>query len=260
MSPESAPANQPGAGSATGCPQGRLRASTAAGLREDRITETLSGAGRHNALPGNTPVPGVTAGYLSGVIRLRGDDGVEVEGDLHVADEPWAGAVVCHPHPAYGGDRHNVVVDRIFRNLAEAGLTVLRFDFRDTGSDEQRDVLAAVDEVVRHLEQGQPLWLVGYSFGADIALSVGHERVAGWAAVAPPLRFGGPACPAGGDRRPVLILAARHDQFIPPDQLREVAASWPDATVTVVEGTDHFLAGAANRVAEAVLDWLRDRV
>lgn len=183
---------------------------------------------------------------------------MEVEGDLVVADEAWSGAVVCHPHPAYGGDRHNVVVDRIFRTLAEAGMTVLRFDFREGGGHE-RDVLAAVEEVARHLEKGRPLWLVGYSFGADIALSVGDERVAGWAAVAPPLRFGPPPCPADGDTRPALVLAAEHDQFAAPDHLRALTATWPDATVTVVEGADHFLAGAAGRVAEAILAWLRDR-
>ncbi|HEY4408629.1 MAG TPA: hypothetical protein VGO87_02015 [Acidimicrobiia bacterium] len=70
------------------------------------------------------------------------------------------------------------------------------------------------------MQTGLPLRLVGYSFGADIALSVGDERVTGWAAVAPPLRVGPPPCAA--------------------------------------EGVDHFLAGAAGRVAEAVLAWLRD--
>lgn len=177
-----------------------------------------------------------------------------------VADEAWAGAVVCHPHPAYGGDRHNAVVDRIFRTLAAAGVTVLRFDFRDNGADEHRDVLAAVDEIGRHLPPGVPLWLVGYSFGADIALSVGDDRIAGWVAVAPPLRFGPPACPAGGDPRPVLLLAPEHDQFTPPDRLRDATATWPAATITVVPTADHFLAGATTRIAEATLAWLRDPV
>ena len=218
---------------------------------------------------GDTPMTPVTwlrqtptrAGVtFSDVVRLRSDDEVEVEADLSVADHAWAGAVICHPHPAYGGDRHNIVVDRIFHTLAEAGVTVLRFDFRDSGTDEQRDVLAAIDEVARHLEPGRPLWLVGYSFGADIALSVGDERVAGWAAVAPPLQFGAPPCPAGGDSRPVLVLAAEYDQFSSPDRLREIAAGWPKVSLTVVPMADHFLAGAAGRVASEVVDWLRVQV
>lgn len=189
------------------------------------------------------------------VVRLRSDDGVELEADLLLANEAWAGAVVCHPHPAYGGDRHNVVVDRIFRTLAE--VTVLRFDFRNSGTDEQRDVIAALEEVARHLESGQSLWLVGYSFGADMALSVGDERVAGWVAVAPALQFGPPPLPADGDGRPVLVLAAEHDQFTAPDHLRDVAARWSNATVTVVTSADHSLAGASGQAAAAVLDWLR---
>jgi pimeloyl-ACP methyl ester carboxylesterase len=57
----------------------------------------------------------------------------------------------------------------------------------------------------------------------------------------------------------VLVVAAEHDQFTSPENLREDSADWPDATVTVVDGVDHFLAGATGRVAEAVLDWLRQR-
>jgi alpha/beta superfamily hydrolase len=192
------------------------------------------------------------------------DDGA-VEADLAPADRPWAGAVVCHPHPAYGGDRYNHVVDRIFHTLAAAGVTVARFDFRlgdgdgDSYESERLDVLAALDLVAGSAGVGPdvPLWLVGYSFGADIALSVGDERVAGWAAVAPPLRFGSRPRPAEGDDRPVLVVAAEHDQFNPPDRLRDATATWPNATVTVAPMADHFLAGAAGTVADEILAWLR---
>jgi hypothetical protein len=200
------------------------------------------------------------------LLRLATSDGGEVVADLVLATGAWAGAVVCHPHPAYGGDRHNAVVDRIFRTLAPAGVSVLRFDFRrdsdgdgDGGSGEQQDVLAGVEQLAEHLGPELPLWLVGYSFGADVALSVGDPRVAGWVAVAPPLRFGPPARAAAGDRRPVLVVAAEHDQFSPPDRLREVVATWPDAAVTVVPGADHFLAGAVGRVADTIAAWLRER-
>jgi alpha/beta superfamily hydrolase len=200
-------------------------------------------------------------------IRLRASDGVEVDADLAVAPDAWAGAVVCHPHPAYGGDRHNIVVDRIFRTLATAGVTVLRFDFRPASEGEgdgvgvgvERDVLAGIEQVADHLGPELPLWLVGYSFGADIALSVGDDRVAGWIAVAPPLRFGTPPRPAGGDRRPALVLAAEHDQFSSPDRVRAATSAWPAATVDVVPGADHFLLGAAANVADSVLAWLRLR-
>ncbi len=188
---------------------------------------------------------------------VRTEDGGQVEADLIAAAEPWAGVVVCHPHPAYGGDRHNVVVDRVFHALGAAGATALRFDFRPDG-DNAADVRAGLDAVEEHVGPGCPLWLVGYSFGADVALSVGDERVAGWAAVAPPLKFGPPARAATGDPRPVLAVVPEHDQFNPPARLRSAVATWPDATVVVVAGADHFLVGAAGRVADTVLAWLRD--
>jgi uncharacterized protein len=222
-------------------------------------------------------------------VRLRTADGGAVEADLAPADRPWAGAVVCHPHPAYGGDRHNHVVDRVFRTLAAAGVTAARFDFRqsragrparrdnawefaagtgqvarlpndtadETPGSEELDVLAALDLMAETVGSDVPLWLVGYSFGADIALSVGDERVAGWAAVAPPLRFGSPARPAEGDDRPVLVIAAEHDQFNPPERLRQAVAAWPTATVEVAPMADHFLAGRAATVADTVLAWMR---
>jgi alpha/beta superfamily hydrolase len=194
--------------------------------------------------------------------RLRTSDGVELAADLAPADEPWAGAVVCHPHPAYGGDRRHPVVERTFRALAGARVTALRFDFRQAGGDgtgERLDVLAALDRVAAQVGPAVPLWLVGYSFGADVALSVDDGRVAGWVAVAPPLHVGGPPVPAGGDPRPALVVAAEHDQFSPPGRLRDATADWADAAVAVVPDADHFLAGAAGQVADHALTWLRRR-
>lgn len=217
--------------------------------------------GTFGAVSGD-PLAGSSRPAEPQLIRLRASDGVEVAGDLAVSVGGWAGAVVCHPHPAYGGDRHNAVVDQTFRTLADAGMTVLRFDFRrggDGGAGEERDVLAGVEQVAEHLGPEVPLWLVGYSFGADIALSVGDERVTGWVAVAPPLHFGPPPRPAAGDQRPVLVVAAEHDQFSPPSRLCEATSPWPDATVEVIPSADHFLLGAATRVADTILTWLQDR-
>lgn len=211
-------------------------------------------------------------------VRFPAVDGGDLAGDVAEAASPWAGAVVCHPHPAYGGDRHNAVVDRVFRSLAAAGVTAVRFDFRASASasasggpgagddpaagserSEHDDVVAALDLVTASVGPDRPVWLVGYSFGADIVLAVGDPRAAGWVAVAPPLRFGDRPCPAAGDPRPVLVLAAEHDQFNPPDRLRSATGAWPDATVEVVPMADHFLAGAADRVAGAIVGWLRSR-
>lgn len=196
-------------------------------------------------------------------ISLLTADGETLTGDLRVPDGARAGAVVCHPHPALGGDRHNPVVDALFRTLSAAGVATLRFDFRvaaraasGEGVAERADVVAALHRLAVELDDAVPLFLVGYSFGADVALAVGDERHAGWAAVAPPFRFSGPARPGEGDRRPVLVMAPAHDQFAPPAWAAKTTRRWPDVTVEPVPMADHFLAGATAQVAQAVTAWV----
>ena len=196
-------------------------------------------------------------------VSLLTADGETLAGDLWTPPSPVAAAVVCHPHPAYGGDRRNVVVDALFHNLAGAGVAVLRFDFRRPGRPgpgegvaERADVVAAVHRLASAVDLDVPLYLAGYSFGADVALAVGDERHAGWALVAPPFRFSGPACPGAGDDRPVLVVAAEHDQFAPPSWVERSTAGWPDVTIEVAPMADHFLAGAASVVARTVAGWV----
>ncbi|HET6954288.1 MAG TPA: hypothetical protein VFI47_28245 [Acidimicrobiales bacterium] len=194
-------------------------------------------------------------------ITLRTGDGVGLDGDLALPPGPArAAAVLCHPHPAYGGDRHNAVVDALFRALPPAGVAALRFDFRAAGTGAERlDVVAALDALAGAVPSGTPLWLAGYSFGADVSLSVDDPRAAGWVAVAPPLKFGDPPVPGTGDRRPVLLVVAEHDQYSGPRRAADATAGWPDVSITVVPTADHFLAGATATVATLVRDWIVGR-
>ena len=199
-------------------------------------------------------------------ISLLTADGHTLAGDLWVPADACAAAVVCHPHPAYGGDRRNVVVDALFRGLAGAGVAALRFDFRHAqrtaareGVAERADVVAAIHRLATEVALDVPLYLVGYSYGADIALAVGDDRHAGWAVVAPPFRFSSPARPGDGDDRPVLVVAAEHDQFAPPSWVVRATAGWPDVTVEVAPMADHVLAGATAAVSRTVADWVVER-
>ncbi|HKE72791.1 MAG TPA: hypothetical protein VKB57_04215 [Acidimicrobiales bacterium] len=193
-------------------------------------------------------------------ITLDAGDGAVLAGDLALPPDAPAAAVVCHPHPAYGGDRRNIVVDTLFRALPAAGVAALRFDFRPGAGDDpagaRADVVAALDRLATEVGPGVPLWLAGYSFGADVALAVDDPRARGWVAVAPPLRFGGPPAPAAGDGRPVLVVVPEHDQFSPPDAARAATAAWAAVDLVVVPGADHFLAGGTAAVAAAVVAWL----
>lgn len=163
--------------------------------------------------------------------------------------------MVCHPHPLYGGNRFNPVVEALFRALPRAGLTTIRFEFRanhDDGIGERLDVVAAIDAVAAG---DAPVFVLGYSFGALVALATNDERIAGIVAVAPPLT---PQVTA--PTAPTLVLSARHDQFCPADTATAIVAAWPGAEFDVVESADHFLAGHAAAVAERSVAWLAGRL
>ncbi len=96
--------------------------------------------------------------------------------------------------------------------------------------------------------------LVGYSFGADVALTVDDPSVLGWFLVAPPLRWADGAI-AAGDRRPKHLLVPEYDQYSPPERAMALTGAWGSTTVTTLAG-DHFLVGRAGEVVDAVVAWL----
>jgi alpha/beta superfamily hydrolase len=174
--------------------------------------------------------------------------------DVCEAAAPWAAAVLLHPHPDFGGNRFNLVVDSLYRALPTAGVTAARFDF--SSSDEAGAVDRTVEVV--HSVPTRPLVLVGYSFGAAIATLVTDDRLAGWFLAAPPLRPGAQRRPPiADDPRPKALAVPQFDQFSPPADVRRLTDDWVNATVEVVAGADHFLAGGTTEVVTQLLAWLR---
>jgi len=190
-------------------------------------------------------------------IELTTADDHTLAADLALPDEPIGSLVVCHPHPLYGGDRFNPVVDAIFGRAAGSGLTALRFDFRrehGSGIAERADVVAAVEEVARHGDG--PTFVAGYSFGAAVALTTSDDRIAGLVAVAPPLAMFDVTPPTV----PSLVIAAHHDQITDIDTVTDAVAGWTDAALEVLPSADHLLAGHTDRVADLTVSWLRHQV
>lgn len=197
-------------------------------------------------------------------VTLTTIDGVPIAADIATAaaDRPIRGGVVlAHPHPLYGGDRFNPVIDALFRALPEHGFHAVRFDFRgagdsggdhDDGDSERLDVAAAVDFLAPFSDD---IWSIGYSFGSIVAMNVVEPRVSGWIAVAPPLADGSPVL-AGRDPRPKLLLVPEHDQFCPTSSARERSREWPNTTIDEVAGTDHFLQGRLSSVVENAVGFL----
>ncbi len=182
-------------------------------------------------------------------------------------------AVICHPHPLYGGNLGNKVVHMLARVLREAaGVHTLRFNFRGVGKSEGRfdhgrgeteDLLA----VARWLEARRPSaaasqpWLAGFSFGAYVALraaAAGALAPARLVTVAPPVnlypeleRLARPPCPW-------LIVQGEDDEIVPA----QAVAAWarrfdPPADLVLVPEAGHFFHRRLGALTEAVRDWLR---
>ncbi len=208
----------------------------------------------------------------SETLALTTVDGIALRADLAVPADHWAAVVLTHPHPLYGGDRHALVTDALFRALPPAGVATLRFDFRgagdsegehDGGHGERLDVAAAIEALAPLAEATRPaghvpLVVCGYSFGADVALCVTDPRLDAWVLVAPPLA----AVPLGdmtaaGDHRPKLLVVPEHDQFRSPAAAAAATAAWRATSIITIPMGDHFLAGRTAAVAETIVGFLR---
>jgi alpha/beta superfamily hydrolase len=193
-------------------------------------------------------------------VTFTTQDGARLEGELRLPDgQPRGGAVLCHPHPRHGGSKDHPLLWAIRNELAGArGLAVLAFNFRGVmgsggtyggGRDEVHDAVAAVTEVRAHVPEGAPTVMVGWSFGANVAVraAIDDRRVAALVLVGLPLVPGDVSLPPLPDRtdlramrRPSLLLAGEHDTFAPREALIAYAATFPDARAEIVPGTDHY--------------------
>jgi uncharacterized protein len=181
-------------------------------------------------------------------------------------------ALVCHPHPLYGGTLHNKVVFHAMKALNSFGFPVLRFNFRgaglsqgehDHGDGEVDDVRAALDWLDREFRL--PLIFAGFSFGAAVGLRVAcpDSRVKAVIGLGLPLApidnrsydfgFLG-ACP-----KPKLFVSGDRDQFGSPVQLERLVGALADPKkLVLVAGADHFFEGRLRELREIIEQWVRE--
>jgi uncharacterized protein len=193
-------------------------------------------------------------------LRLTTDDGIALEAELAMPESATrCGMVLCHPHPQYGGTMRSIVISALFDALPSRDVTCLRFNFRgvegsdgthDFGNLERVDAECAVGALADRLPPGAPLILSGWSFGADMALSVRDERVTAWMAIAPPLASLHDVGGLATDPRPKLLALAQHDEYRDPDEIKKIAEPWANAEVHVVGGASHFFMGRTDRLVE----------
>lgn len=188
-------------------------------------------------------------------------DGLTLVGELALpADRtPVATALCLHPLPTHGGSMDSHLIRKMANRLpATDSLAVLRFNTRGTQSErgrsdgqfgggvsEREDVAAAVDYAeFRELPR---VWLVGWSFGTELALQYGLEpSVVGAVLISPPLRTttDDRLDAWASDGRPLVALVPEFDDYLRPPEARERFARVPQAQVVAVEGARHLFVGA----------------
>ena len=155
---------------------------------------------------------------------------------------------------------HSNVVSAVFRSAPGLGAAVVRFNFRgvgtstghhDGGPGECDDLRAVLDHCAAETAE-LPLAIAGYSFGAEVALTVDHQRSLGWFLVSPVFRMFPPdQVVASTDPRPKRLVIAEHDQYAPPVGARESTRGWTATTIEVASMTDHFFGAGTQSVVDA---------
>ena len=178
-------------------------------------------------------------------------------------------ALVCHPHPLFGGTMHNKVVYQAAKSLDALGLPVLRFNFRgagtsagthDRGRGEQGDVKAALDFLASEFP-GLPLLVAGFSFGCWVGSRVGcaDERVHELIGLGTPVNSTDFSFLRHCEK-PKLFVHGSNDQFGEIAKVEALVESLPgENRLVVVAGAEHFFAGKLDQVDEAIRRWLKER-
>lgn len=173
--------------------------------------------------------------------------------------QPQAVFLLLHPLPTAGGFMDSHVFKKAANRLpALANVVVVRFNFRGVTSDagtsegyfdggvaEAADVEALID-YASSLVLGAPLWLVGWSFGADMAVNYGRDdRVSGVILLSPPLKYlrSQTLTMWADSERPLVAVVPEHDDYLQPEQARERFAVVPHARVIGVNGAKHLWVG-----------------
>lgn len=171
-------------------------------------------------------------------------------------------AVVCHPHPLYGGTMHNKVVYRLARGLRRCGIAVLRFNFRGVGTSEGEhahlegeieDARAAL-AWLRERYPAVPYALAGFSFGSRVITRLGCEAAGATFLMAAgfPTRWGSPdyleTCAA-----PKVFIQSTHDQYGPRAELEAMYERFAaPKQLHWIAAADHFFGGALDTLEAQV--------
>ena len=188
-----------------------------------------------------------------------------------VGATPARGALICHPHPQYGGSMYNNVVEAALEAMWQLGMATLRFNFRGVGASggeygggagEVEDAKAAMRFLLaREGVAGQGAAMLGYSFGAAVAMRAGAElaEVDTIVAIALPIVMGDFSA-AGQSGKRIVLIAGDRDDYCPAHALEALARRLGSAAILkLIPGADHFFGGFENRLCGALRELIATR-
>src|SRR3954468_6860364 len=193
-----------------------------------------------------------------------------LEALLKESPAPFAAAVICHPHPQFGGTMNNNVVFRVAKAFVDAGGSALRFNFRGVGRStgvyaggdgEEEDAAAALDFLAQR-HPGVPLWMAGFSFGARVGLTVGaaDTRVQKLFGVGLALKMFDYRI-FGGSPKPKAIIQAANDEYAGRADIEAAFADMAEPKrLLIVENATHLFPGQLDpleRAANEAVAFLR---
>ncbi|MBM30695.1 MAG: hypothetical protein CMD77_07275 [Gammaproteobacteria bacterium] len=172
-------------------------------------------------------------------------------------------AILCHPHPLYGGNMDDAIVRIVEKALASQRISTLRFNFRGTGFSEAKhddgngeveDLLSIYDWVADSYKP-EKIIIAGYSFGAVVAAKAAPQIKSDLVLlVAPPTRA---IHPYFFTESTVVAITGSQDDFVNNKDLASLVEKSPNLKVTVIDGADHFFSGKQTNlytIIESILE------
>ena len=191
---------------------------------------------------------------------LQTSDGLNLIGEVATPLGETIGSILClHPNPAGGGMMDSHIYKKAANRLPEmAGIQIVRFNTRGTSSEagtsegtydngisEEFDVEAAIKYCFEELKVIK-LWVMGWSFGTDLALRYAKDsRILGLILLSPPLKYSDPAelIYWATDGRPITALIPEHDDYLKPAEAAKAFAVIPQIKLINVAGAKHLWVG-----------------